>query len=156
MYRAMIVLAGCAFTATAFCAEPAALQGADANGLGLFIDHASIGVADIAKETEWYRRVLGFQLGETRHRPTREVQVLLMPGFRLDLIADKGSVRPAATDVPKQGLLKITFGTKDPEATYKRLAALGADMRVTRDAQGKVTNLNVNDPEGNTLEISQR
>ncbi|MCC7464424.1 MAG: VOC family protein [Gammaproteobacteria bacterium] len=157
----MVLAAVGSVSGPALCTEPvahkAAAHGAEDNPMGLFIDHASLGVADLAGETDWYQRVLGFHVGQLRHRPNREVQQILIPGFRLDLIAQQGSTRPIPRmDTGKQGLLKVTFGVKDIEAAYKRLSAAGVDARASRDGSGKLTSLNFFDPEGNALEISQR
>ena len=140
-------------------AEPAtaAAQSVPANPMGLVIDHQTLGVADIGKEAEWYRRVMGFQVGPLNHRPTYDVQQLSIPGFYLGLLAQKDSIRPTPTmDSGKQGALGLTFGTKDAEAAYKHLVALGIEVRATRDAQGKLSGLHFADPEGNPLEVSQR
>jgi catechol 2,3-dioxygenase-like lactoylglutathione lyase family enzyme len=156
----LVLVTGLSMAAAAFCAEPPAPNAAadaDANPMGLFIDHASIGVADIQKEAEWYQRVMGFKLGALGHRPEYDVMQMTVPGFRMDLLATKGSTRPAATmDNAKQGLIRVAFGTKDAEAAFKRLTAMGVQMDVSRNAQGKITSLHFNDPEGNALELSQR
>jgi len=161
MLRATIAVlaASLSLANAAFGAEPfaAAAQPSDANPMGLVIDHQTLGVADIGKEAEWYRRVMGFQVGALNHRPKYDVQQLSIPGFYLGLLAQKDSTRPTATmDTDKQGALGLTFGTRDAEAAYKRLIALGVEVRATRDAQGKLTGLHFTDPEGNALEISQR
>jgi len=158
----MMIALGMSVTSAVFSAEqmiPSKSAAAGMSPPALFIDHNSVGVADIDKMTEWYHRVLGFEAAPRRHIDTYDLQRLTIPGqFYLNLMQQKGSVRPAGVmDLDKQGLMIITFGTSDAEAVYKWLIAQDVSiLRVGKNAQGKITSMHFTDPEGNHLEIAQR
>jgi catechol 2,3-dioxygenase-like lactoylglutathione lyase family enzyme len=153
----MVISAALSLAAAVLHAESSAsAQVADANPMGIFVDHVVLGVADLEKQTEWYRRVLGFQVGTLIHRVNRDVQHISIPGFGIYLVRQNGSTRPTPfMDADKQGLSKVVFGTRDADAAYRRLVALGVKVNVSRDEQGKVDGINVIDPEGNALEIQK-
>ena len=133
-------------------AQPA--QVASANPLGVVLDHVTIGVADMDKEIEWYRRVLGLQPGEMLHTARFDAQKMTAPGVRIDLIHQPGSTRPSPLmGFDKQGWLHVALTTHDPEAVARRLMELGVEAQVSRNKAGKVTVVTLNDPEGNNIEI---
>jgi catechol 2,3-dioxygenase-like lactoylglutathione lyase family enzyme len=140
-------------TATAITGKPGA-----GNELGLFVDHVTIGVADLDKEGDWYERAMGFKANPTAHRPAYDLRQIYIPGFRIDLMAKKGSTRANTEpmDNDKQGMIRVAFGSHDPDAAYKRLVAQGVKPEVTRSPQGEITSLHFNDPEGNGVEIAKR
>ena len=160
---AVVLTAGLSFATTVFCAEtpisaPITGESATGNELGLFVDHVTIGVADLDKLAAWYESILGVKATPVAHRPAYDLRQIFIPGFRIDLLFKKGSTRgeKAPMDNDKQGLVRVGFGAHDPEAAYKRLVAQGVKPEVTRNPQGQITSLHFNDPEGNGVEIARR
>jgi catechol 2,3-dioxygenase-like lactoylglutathione lyase family enzyme len=127
------------------------------NPLNLVSDHATLSVADVSKEAEWYIRVLGFH--QTKHvqpRPDFEQAVVDIDGYHLDLVRQAGSTRPP-TVKPffQQGYLHIVFRTTTIDAVYARLKSLGVEVAVGgRNAKTQAPRLlTLYDPEGNEIEI---
>ncbi len=135
-------------------AQAAAAAGVDPNPLHLAPDHATASVADLDKECEWYEHVLGFQEVWRGGQADFQVRHLGIPGYRIDLVWQKGSARPKqGTGTLVQGWFHVVFKTDAVEADYKRLVALGTDVTAERDAQSTVSRLVLHDPEGNEVEI---
>jgi len=126
------------------------------NPLGLVIHHVTMGVADIEKQRNFYHDVLGFSVGLFRNRPQFDHQQMHIPGFRLDMIGQKGSTRPTPVmGNDKQGWLHIDFATQDADAIYHRLKDKGVQVAPGRMEGNKVASFKVTDPEGNQIEITQ-
>lgn len=126
------------------------------NPLQLTPDHATIAVADMDKEVEWYQRVLGFALGERiKMGDTAQVSHLSIPGYRIDLSWHKESVRHAVLKRDlEQGWVHVVFKASDIDAVYNRLMAEKAELTgVDRDKDAKITQVFVNDAEGNEIEF---
>ncbi len=154
-YPASVSCAACATLLVLLSWSQIEAQTTELNPLNLTADHATISVADMDKLTEWYGRVLGFR-EESRNKKSQDYEVrhLAIPGFRVDLVWEKGSVRHPATSVfSNQGWVHIVFRTTSIDAVYKRLTALGINDRVDRDDKGQILRLFVHDPEGNESEI---
>lgn len=129
-------------------------QDVNPNPLRLAPHHATASVADIDKESAWYERVLGFQELNRFQQPDVELRNLGIPGYRIDLIWQRGSSRPAtAPGSATQGWLHVVFKTDAVAADYRRLIALGVEVKADRNAQSEITRLVFHDPEGNELEI---
>jgi len=126
------------------------------NPLGLTIHHATLGVADLEKERNFYHSVLGFSIGLFRNRPQFDHQQMHIPGFRIDMICQKGSTRPTPLmDNSKQGWLHLDFATQDPDALFHRLKDKAVNVVPGRMEGDKVASFKVIDPEGNQIEITQ-
>jgi len=126
------------------------------NPLGLTINHATMGVADLEKQRAFYHTVLGFSIGLFRNRPQFDHQQMHIPGFRLDMIAQKGSTRPSPSmGNDKQGWLHIDFAVTDADTTYHHLKDSGVSVVPGRMEGDKVASMMVTDPEGNKVEITQ-
>lgn len=159
---ALGVLVALACAGMAQAAEPTAanapatpMTDSSANPLGLSIHHATLGVADLDKERDFYHSVLGFSVGLFRNRPQFDHQQMHIPGFRLDMICQKGSTRPTPQmDNAKQGWLHIDFSTADPDAVFHRLKDRGINVVPGRMEGDKVASFKVIDPEGNLIEIT--
>jgi catechol 2,3-dioxygenase-like lactoylglutathione lyase family enzyme len=126
---------------------------------GLAADHVSISVEDLDRLTEWYEGVLGFKLAmQSDANPDFRVRQLRIPGYRIDLIKFKGSVRPAAASprYAAQGFVHIAFNVPDLAATLRQLQAWRADVAEEKDAKGLLNHLLLHDPEGNEMEIFPR
>jgi catechol 2,3-dioxygenase-like lactoylglutathione lyase family enzyme len=136
---------------------------------GLVPDHATLSVANIEVEAEWYGRVLGFKPFSKSGDADLINWHLVIPGYRIDLIQAKGSKRPAPVGpvyhevngqmVPidpidlQQGWVHVVFHVDDVAAALKQLQALKVDVAVTRLKDGTPIQLNMKDPEGNAVEI---
>lgn len=123
---------------------------------GLVPDHATLSVANIEREAEWYGRVLGFMpLSKSEANPDMRNWHLVIPGYRIDLVQFKGSERPAAAASPYswQGWTHVVFHVEDVGAALKSLQALQVDVGVSRDDKGTPIQLRIHDPEGNEVEI---
>ena len=131
-------------------------QAADLNLLRLSPDHATVSVADLDKECQWYQSVLGFhETRRTKRSPERELCYLTIPGYRLDLLSQKGSVRhQILTGGLEQGWMNIVFKTSDIDGAYKHLSALGINVRVDRKPDSTIEHLTFFDPEGNEIGIA--
>ncbi len=125
------------------------------NPLQLTPDHATASVADLDKESRWYERVLGLRVVNRLRNPAGfDVLQMAIPGYRIDLVSAKGSVRrsqgPGALN---QGWLHVVLRTPAIDAAYAHLMSEGVEVKVLRDAKSSITRLTFHDPEGNELEI---
>jgi catechol 2,3-dioxygenase-like lactoylglutathione lyase family enzyme len=127
----------------------------DANPLQLSPHHATTSVADIEKEAKWYEQILGFHEAQRFKNGTdSELRQMVIPGYRIDLVWQRGSVRPAGPSGNlKQGWFHVVFRTPVIDADYKRLVDMGTDVKAFRDDKSAITRLTFHDPEGNELEI---
>ena len=67
-------------------------RAAETNPLQLSPHHATASVADLGKESDWYTRVLGFQVvARFEDDANLKVRQLGIPGYRIDLVWKKGS-----------------------------------------------------------------
>ena len=131
-------------------------QTVDLNPLHLSPDHATVSVADLDKECHWYQNVLGFHESKRlRRSPERELCYLTIPGYRLDLLSQKGSIRhQVTTGALEQGWMNVVFKSSDIDGAYKHLAAQGIDVKVDRREDGTIEHLTFFDPEGNEIGIA--
>lgn len=144
------------FVAIGVGVQVAAAQSSNGNPLNLISDHATLSVADVSKEVEWYVRVLGFR--QTKHeqrRPDFEQAIVEIDGYHLDLVRQAGSTRPPnLKPFFQQGYLHIVFRTSTIDAVHSRLKALGIAVNVGRSAKSQAPHLlTIYDPEGNEIEI---
>jgi catechol 2,3-dioxygenase-like lactoylglutathione lyase family enzyme len=111
-------------------------------------------VADVAREAEWYVRVLGFH--ETmRHRetPQEELRRVEIDGYRVDLVWHQGSTRPAPSRY-QEGYDHVSYQTPALEQDYKWLMAHGVKVGATRDPKSNaLRRIVIHDPEGNEIRI---
>jgi catechol 2,3-dioxygenase-like lactoylglutathione lyase family enzyme len=138
-------------------------DGSRANSiLKLQMNHASISVADINAESDWYIKTLGFSFraGEKidQINPMMKGCRLVIPSFQLDLIQYTGSQRPNAPSPVflQQGYFHLTFTVEDMEAAFNFLQTAGVKMTANRDPQKHIRGIVLNDPEGNEIELSAR
>jgi catechol 2,3-dioxygenase-like lactoylglutathione lyase family enzyme len=160
------ILAGAFAAAILLCgivpSQPSAAQDGNSQPAavaGLAVDHISISVKDLEHEAKWYQNVLGFKLAlKSDTNPDFRVRQLRIPGYRIDLIKFKGSVRPAEASprYAQQGFVHMAFNVPDLAATLKQLQAWKADVGEEKDAKGMLNHLLVHDPEGNEMEVFPR
>jgi len=126
--------------------------------------HATLSVADLKAETNWYVEKLGFSLPSTPQMgpggPGGKMQgvELTIPGFQMHLIQFDGSQR-AKTPTPEflaQGWVHIAFSVADPDKAYYFLKAAGVDVKGNLGKNGKMGTLVLHDPEGNAIELFSR
>jgi catechol 2,3-dioxygenase-like lactoylglutathione lyase family enzyme len=120
-------------------------------------------VADLSKEVEWYQTVLGFH--ETQKTPAidpnaaEQVGRIELAGFRLHLVAHKGSRRPAPLQDYRpaanllQGLSHFSFESTNLDEIYKWLTAHNVEVQAVRDSANKLRMMRFSDPEGNEIHI---
>ncbi len=123
---------------------------------GLAPDHATLSVANIEREAEWYERVLGFKpFSKSEANPDFRNWHLVIPGYRIDLVQFKGSKRPPPLESPylQQGWTHVVFHVEDVSLALRQLQALNVDVVVARDRDGVPIQLRIRDPEGNEVEI---
>ena len=126
---------------------------------GLVPDHATISVANIDREVEWYGRVLGFKLWRKMDADPNNINAQLwIPGYRIDLIQMKGSTRPAPVDplYLQQGWIHVVFHVENVANALKELQALHVEPHeVNKDGQGNLIQIRLRDPENNEVEIGR-
>jgi catechol 2,3-dioxygenase-like lactoylglutathione lyase family enzyme len=152
---AALALAGCATT-------PAGPSGAGAMALGHWM--TAISVADLDKETTWFRDHLGFTVtADTRIGGGTPVRWLENGDERIELIAAAGSVAgPVRATPPRhagiRGISQITLESRDLQATRDALVAKGITpaLDITEVAPLGIKVIYLVDPEGNAIEIAQR
>ncbi len=130
------------------------LLGAEPNPLKLTPHHATISVADLDKESEWYASVLGFEKSNSFDSPDSRGCWMVIPDYRLDLIQQKGSSRKdTQIGLLRQGWLHVVFRTQMIEEALKRLESAGTDVKVFKSDDGHLQRLILHDPEGNEVEL---
>jgi catechol 2,3-dioxygenase-like lactoylglutathione lyase family enzyme len=126
---------------------------------GLMPDHATISVENVERVADWYEKILGFKIvNRFETDPGFLLEQLSIPGYRIDLVKYKGSVRPPTVDPVflRQGWVHVVFNVQDPSAALNQLRALNVSLTVNKDANGLPTRLVLHDPEGNEVEIVRR
>ena len=131
-------------------------QTADNNPLHLAPHHATVSVADWDKQCQWYQQVLGFQpLKPAKDQPDKKICYLSIPGYRLDVLWQKGSARHrAAAGSPEQGWLNVEFQTSNIDGVYRYLTEQGIHVTVDRGDGSSIQHLKFMDPEGNEIGIN--
>ena len=144
----------CAAGVLALLAMPGVGGAQSANPLQLSAQHVTLSVADIDRATDWYVQVLGFRkLSRAEPDPDTKLQQLAIPGYRIDLLWQKGSKRPAPSAIPDQGWVHVVFKTSQIEAAQEVLTRKGTDVHAFTAGATGLTRLIVHDPEGNEVEI---
>jgi len=155
--RVLVLLSAQAVCVAAFAQAIASQATATGPVTGLVPDHATLSVAGIEREAEWYERVLGFKpFSKSEANPDFRNWHLVIPGYRIDLVQFKGSKRPPAQESPylQQGWTHVVFHVEDVSLALRQLQALNVDVAVSRDNKtGVPIQLLIHDPEGNEVEI---
>jgi catechol 2,3-dioxygenase-like lactoylglutathione lyase family enzyme len=122
---------------------------------GLQPDHATLSVGNLPAEAAWYEHVLGFKIRSKSNDPGYVNWHLVIPGYRIDLIAAPGSI-PAPTVehiYQRQGWVHVSFHVSNVAAALSALRVLHVPTTVKKDAKGNPVQLRIHDPEGNEIEI---
>jgi catechol 2,3-dioxygenase-like lactoylglutathione lyase family enzyme len=150
---------GALFSGLAFAQQTVATAEGPHPVTGLVPDHATISVANIDQEAEWYGRVLGFKVWRKMDGDPNNInEQLWIPGYRIDLIQMKGSKRPAPVDplYLQQGWIHVVFHVDNVARALQELQALHVEPHeVNKDGQGNVIQIRLRDPEGNEVEIGR-
>jgi catechol 2,3-dioxygenase-like lactoylglutathione lyase family enzyme len=129
------------------------------NPMQLYYDHITISVAHMHKEVAWYDRVFG--LRPDVFHPGTDIEVIHLSMdccgvHHLDLVWQKGSVRPKEAGFLGQGWVRGVFMTPVIDAAYERLKGLGVDAYASYNDKGHISGVYLHDPEGNEIEIAPR
>jgi catechol 2,3-dioxygenase-like lactoylglutathione lyase family enzyme len=124
------------------------------NPLELSPHHVAISVANLKAESAWYAKVLGFDKVFCSHTADQQGCWMWIPGFRFDLIQQKGSSRiDKRVGVMRQGFLHVSLQTPLIQEALKQLRADGVAVQVFRYRNGRIMRLLIEDPEGNQIEL---
>lgn len=122
--------------------------------------HAAASVGDLDRAVKWYREKLGFKLIlRQKLSPDREIAWMTIPGYRIDLIQMKGSVkRPETKDhMLVQGWGHIVFSVPNVDRAHAILVKRGVvlpEPAATNEAL-HIRTFHFPDSEGNWLEFYQ-
>lgn len=155
-----------ALTLSLAAAAAAVSMPAFANGDAPVLGHwmVAISVADLDKETDFFKK-LGFTVAvDTKFGPGIPVRWLTSGSERIELLQIPNSKPPTDPRAKPpghaaiQGFSQVTLSTDDIEATKAALAAQGLTpaMDVTEVAPLGVKVIYFQDPEGNAIEIAQK
>jgi hypothetical protein len=152
-YKKIIIsFAWCLFLIAAPVQALLHAQTAVRNPLNLSADHATVSVSDWDKECQWYQHVLGFyEFKPAKREADKKICYLNIPGYRVDILWQKGSVRhQLTTGSLEQGWLNLEFNSSDRDVVYKYLIKQGIKVEI-----GGEGNLKFLDPEGNEIGINK-
>jgi catechol 2,3-dioxygenase-like lactoylglutathione lyase family enzyme len=155
---------GLLFSGIAFPQQPSGDNAQPAPMTGLVPDHATLSVENIEREADWYQRVLGFKVFSKSISNGQDPNWhLVIPGYRIDLIAIAGSGRPPVKPQKghegfdaifmQRGWVHVSFHVENVAAALKTLQALHVEVMVKNDDKGNPIQLRFDDPEGNEIEI---
>jgi catechol 2,3-dioxygenase-like lactoylglutathione lyase family enzyme len=154
-FLAIAVFGGVMFAGAAFSQQSA--TAADSPPVsGLVPDHATLSVENLDLEQQWYTRVLGFKiLRKMDTNPYMINEQLAIPGYRIDLIKVKGSVRPPAgsTIYYNQGWVHVVFHVEDVSKALAQVQALNVKPVSVGKEKDVPIQILLHDPEGNEVEI---
>jgi catechol 2,3-dioxygenase-like lactoylglutathione lyase family enzyme len=145
---------------TALCAAGRLSAQSATDPLELKPHHASASVGDLNRAVKWYEEKLGFKVMMRRKLDAnREVALMIIPGYRIDLAQIKGSQkRPVTADhMMVQGWGHIVFSVPSVDRTYAMLKARGVTLPEppTTNEALHIRTSHFPDSEGNWLEIYQ-
>ena len=163
--RTLVNLA--AVSAAALALSGCATAGAAPQAAGpLAFKHfmAAISVADMEKETAWFRDILGFRVtADTQIGGGTPIRWLENGNERIELILAGGSTAGPARAAPPRhagirGITQVTLETRNLQATRDALVAKGVTpaLDITEVPPLGIKVIYLLDPEGNAIEIAQR
>lgn len=148
------LLVGTAVSGAARAQQPAANDAPPISGL--VPDHATLSVENLDVEQQWYTRVLGFKiLRKMDSNPDMINEQLAIPGYRIDLIKYKGSIRPPAgsTVYNNQGWVHVVFHVQSVAKAVAELDALHVKPFSVNKENGVPIQILLRDPENNEVEV---
>ena len=158
------LLAGALIGALAFTGAQAKVAVHRTSPLALGHFMAAISVADMDRETAWFRDKLGFHLvADTKIGGGTPVRWLENGSERIELLSIANSTAGPVRGTPPRhasvrGISQITLSTPDLKATRDALVARGVTpaLDITEVAPLGIKVIYLVDPEGNAIEIAQR
>lgn len=120
----------------------------------------AISVADLDASVDWYRRIFGFEVGETYEFPDEGMRLAFVErdGFELELIELAGAV-PDDPPEPynpstRRGFNKLAFWSDGIAALYERALAHGADVQSPLSPSRRLGRFFIlSDPDGNWIQV---
>jgi catechol 2,3-dioxygenase-like lactoylglutathione lyase family enzyme len=123
----------------------------------------ALSVADVEASVDWYESVLGLRVVRSADLDARGIRIRLLRGedIFLELIEDAAAVSLSELEPPLSdryrlhGVFKIGLRVEDLAETEERLAALDVPLRgrVITEQDGSMRSLQVQDPDGNVLQV---
>ena len=162
MKRTLLAALCCAAALSGCATTDAAPQGSGPMAFDHFM--VAISVADMEKETAWYRDNLGFTVtANTTIGGGTPVRWLENGNERIELIAANGSTAgPVRATPPRhagiRGISQVTLQTDNLQAARDALVAKGITpaLDITEVAPLGIKVIYLVDPEGNAVEIAQK
>lgn len=129
----------------------------------LWIQHVAISVRDINESVEWYRDMLGFQLGEIKmHGEINAVVATMELGnIKLEIFQHNDTIaipeerRNPATDIQTQGTKHFCLGTNDLSGLIEKLKSKSIDIAIGPEYFDDSRFVYVRDNNGILIEIMQ-
>lgn len=125
----------------------------------------ALSVSSVETSAAWYGKVFGFEVVRKIEQPERGLRIFLLrkPGALLELVETKAATKPTDLEPPLErrfllhGVFKVGFLVEDLDQTIGRLEALGVELRgkVFTESDGSFRSLQVEDPDGNVIQIFQ-
>lgn len=149
-----LILAAGIFAARALWAQSAS------DPLELTPHHTAASVGDLDRAIKWYQEKLGFKvIMRQKQSAEREIAWLTIPGYRIDLIQLKGSLKKPETKdhMMLQGWGHVVFSVPNVDRAYAILKARGVVLPepVATNEALHIRTCHFPDSEGNWLEIYQ-
>jgi len=125
------------------------------------LDHLVINVADVARSTEWYRKILGMEVRVSAPGPGQKPRTSLMFGNQKINVRDRGAdkVEWFTADHVAAGSDDLCFLTSStPDEVVAHLKANGVAIEegpvAKQGARGTLRSVYCRDPDGSLIEIS--
>jgi lactoylglutathione lyase len=118
------------------------------------LSHAAIRVRDVARSSDWYARVLGYEIFLDERQAEKNPRTFgLIGGLALEIVAaSDGSAR--RIDESGAGLAALSFSVEDVAASLEALRAAGVSRTAKAiDIGGGIRLVLFRDPDGILLEI---
>ena len=125
------------------------------------LDHLVINVSDVARSTEWYRKILGMEVRVFDPGPGKTPRTSLVFGNQKINVRPRGAdkVEWFTADHETAGSEDLCFITQaTPVAVAAHLRSCGVAIEVgpvkRSGARGEITSIYCRDPDGSLIEIS--
>ena len=126
------------------------------NPLGLSFHHITARVHEIDRAVNWYRDVLGFQVGSTGTALDGAMKFahLQIPGFNVSFVQlSHPALEISAGQAVLPSWVHVVFAVDDPDPLYRQWKQQGLKVSVRRSDAARVDTFLLFDSEDNELEI---